>query len=755
MSSKIKILNSSFAELATINAANSASRKEMLNKDNVLNFSLFVKSGLAPYITEDNCVSLDNDYFDIVYYKKDQQGDGKLIVDVECEHISYRLNDYSVEYFSETGTPPYILGKILEGTGFSIGTIDFAENMTFSLQEGATRRALLLQFAAYLGGELEYFQHTVSILAQRGSSVAKPLAVGKDVTIISKAVDKRKPDDLGNPIIAYTCGVYKGSAVELGDKVTLDYSSLDINGIELRIVSKTYDPFNPNNVVIEIGNYVNDLADDLYRIETQAVSKDALMNGCRIGPEYGFEAVRNDKKARAYFRADEMKFQSGDGSGTWKDRLYYEYDSAADETVLVFDGQLSADIINALSVLITPNLYAEKATISELTVDQLDTSTKVQNYLNNDTSDVNYIRVAGQITQYITALVASIYGARRTNSDSWDMTADQQIDTYYAGAAVDNATGNYTMSGGATMDAYSAYNAGRIYRAINATSYYKLIGIDGLGFVYYDVYTVSTIGVNYEQLKNRKGELLYWIDETHTSAAADETDYPVYAYVYNELVKMELSFEEVDGVQTPTITMGAGSGIENRMKAYLFKDTVGAVLRYVTSAGVVQDIRNGENGIEFLGDTSNNYYSATNAAAVTVNSSGETVVCTKDIAFNSRSKVIVHFSAKMTTSGGVAVITAKTYVGTTAFDMIPEDTFSSAGKWTLSYSDDKKGITSGTKTISVKLITDANSGVIAAKQAKLIIYVIPDPMPSLPNPTGFTLTVISSTEIDLAWTNPS
>ena len=171
----------------------------------------------------------------------------------------------------------------------------------------------------------------------------------------------------------------------------LDYDALDID-VSLRVVSKAYDPYNPNNVTVEIGNYVNSLEDDLYRIETQAVRKDALMNGTRIGPEYGFEAVRNDKKARAYFRADEMAMQSGDGSGGWTDRLKYEYDSGAGETTLVFNGRLSATIIEALSALITPNLYADKATISELTVDQLDTSVKVQNYLNEDTSDVNYIK---------------------------------------------------------------------------------------------------------------------------------------------------------------------------------------------------------------------------------------------------------------------------------------------------------------------------------------------------------------------------
>jgi hypothetical protein len=170
------------------------------------------------------------------------------------------------------------------------------------------------------------------------------------------------------------------------------------------VVAKSYDPYNPNNVSVEIGNYVNSLEDDLYRIETQAVSKDALMNGCRIGPEYGFEAIRNDKKARAYLNSTNLAFQTGDGSGNnWTDKLYYDVDPETGAATLVFNGTLSADIVNAISALITPNFYAGKAIISELTVDQLDTSDKVQKYLSSDMSEDNFQRIYDQFHEFATA----------------------------------------------------------------------------------------------------------------------------------------------------------------------------------------------------------------------------------------------------------------------------------------------------------------------------------------------------------------
>jgi hypothetical protein len=420
MSSKIKILDAALSELATISVASSAVRTERINSDNTLNFSVRVKSGYGAHINDTSVFELDGDYFDIAYYKAEQQADGALMIAVESEHVSYRLNDadYNVEYFTEIGTPTQILTAILDGTGFTVGTVDFSETMTFSLQQAASRRMLLIQFAAYVGGELEFDGFTISLLAQRGSSTPTALTVGKDITVVSKAVNKRALDALGNPTVSYTCGVYKAATLNLGDVVTINYDALGI-AASLRVVTKAYDPYNPNNVTVEIGNSIGSLEDDLYRIETQAVKKDALLNGVRIGPEYGFEAVRNDKLARAYFKSDGMAMQSGDGTGsTWTDRLKYEYDAETGETTLVFYGKLSATVIEALSAVISPNLYAGKATIAELTVDQLDTSDKIQNYLNSSTADVNYIKIYDQYIQFITASTDGTSTVQAVNRDN-------------------------------------------------------------------------------------------------------------------------------------------------------------------------------------------------------------------------------------------------------------------------------------------------------------------------------------------------
>ncbi len=84
-----------------------------------------------------------------------------------------------------------------------------------------------------------------------------------------------------------------------------------------------------------------------------------------------------------------------------KNKIYFD----ATEGKYVFDGLLSATAIEALqaeldvvisNTTITQVLYAEKGNIGELTVDQLDTSQMVANYLASDTSPIAFIVIKGK-----------------------------------------------------------------------------------------------------------------------------------------------------------------------------------------------------------------------------------------------------------------------------------------------------------------------------------------------------------------------
>jgi YD repeat-containing protein len=182
-------------------------------------------------------------------------------------------------------------------------------------------------FVATLGGEIECAGFEIGIVEARGSAEAKDLTANNNLTLLSKTVDKRTLDDLGNPTISYECALYDPvAALSLGDVVDLEYTLLDMD-IELRIVSLTTNPYDDLDVSFEVGNYVNALEDDLYRIETSTVSKEKVYNGCRIGPEYGFQAERTDKKARNTMNATEGNLlEIGDGAGNYVPVFYVTID---------------------------------------------------------------------------------------------------------------------------------------------------------------------------------------------------------------------------------------------------------------------------------------------------------------------------------------------------------------------------------------------------------------------------------------------
>ena len=324
----IKILNSKLERLGVIKTVENASRSEEINGENTLDFQAVLNAKLNTYIDENAVFELSNDYFDIGFFKKDVNEDGTFTIEVESDHISYRLNNeiYNVETFTETGTPEYILGKILEGTNFTVGTVEYSTAVTFSAQEAMSRRALLMQFIAYLGGEARFNKFQIDIVTHRGNTEIKPIIKGKNVNLVQKTVNKREKDTLGNSLVSYTCTpIYlPGDEYSLGDDIFLIQGDLYISE-QLRVTSFTYNPYNIAEITLKIGNYINTLASNLYQIETTSVTKEKIYNGCKIGPENGFEAIQSDKMARAIFNSTSLKMQKGDGTGeNWEDVLFFD-----------------------------------------------------------------------------------------------------------------------------------------------------------------------------------------------------------------------------------------------------------------------------------------------------------------------------------------------------------------------------------------------------------------------------------------------
>ncbi len=406
----MKILDNNLNFIVNLDNILDAKIKQEINKEYNLEFTAILDSTAKNYINHNYIVEADENYFDIVTFEQ-YRNDAGLFVKAYCEHISYRLNkvEYDKDYFTEDGTPEYILSKILEGTGFTVSTVDFSQIQTFSIQEKLSRRAILLEFASYIGAEIKYDKFNISLLQRLGSITGKEFKIGKDIIGIRKFVDAREMVN-GIPKLAYDIDVVElktlpefGQFEEfgLGDTVKVIDPDLEIN-TEVRIVSYEYNPLEKINSKVEIQNFFSTLADDIFRIQRDTLAKGKLYHGIRISPDMGFEAIRSDEKARAWFNSDTLAMQSKE-DGQWKNKLWFD----PLEGVYKFDGLLSATAIEAISAeidvvvsetVIVNNLYASRGRIAELTVDHLLTG----DFLKGDES-LFYIEAEKQFLKFMQA----------------------------------------------------------------------------------------------------------------------------------------------------------------------------------------------------------------------------------------------------------------------------------------------------------------------------------------------------------------
>jgi len=318
---------------------------EGINREFVFSFSMVIDGDKSQYIVCDNVVEVEDNYFKIVYVKKKRNQDGALTIDVDTEHVAQlelNLPEYDLQTFAVDDTPTNILAEILSGTNFTVGAVDFTNAATFSIQEKSSRRAILIQFAEYLGGELKFDKYGISLLTKRGNDNGVQFRVGKNLKGITVHQDKRS----GTLEVAYDVNVVELStlpeygaleAINLGDDILVADPDLGVNEKQ-RIIEYDYSPKLKMNSKVTIANFIDGIEDTISRIERTTIFKEKLYNGIRIGPVNGFEATRSDEKARTIMNAtDGIKLQKGDGAGVYVDVIFLDTEGNA-----VFKGTIEA-----------------------------------------------------------------------------------------------------------------------------------------------------------------------------------------------------------------------------------------------------------------------------------------------------------------------------------------------------------------------------------------------------------------------------
>lgn len=229
--------------------------------------------------------------------------------------------------------------------------------------------------------------------------------------------------------------------------------------------------------------------------------------------------------------------------------------ATGDQVLVVSLGNLSNAFalcntdLTGMGADVLDSVYSATGDIAELTVDRLVTAKKVQRYMLGDTSDDNYVRIRDNHIQLVTASVT--YGTAISSNGFILTNEDDEI-------LISGTQNNPTI--------------------IHA--------------------------------HNRYGQALYWQKEPvgHTPegypidaegnrvfASVIQTEWPVFQYAYTEIVTASFGFEQVEGLYTPQIIIGAGD--ENgRSRGYLFKEQTDLLLRYVSSAGKNVDVKLSDSG---------------------------------------------------------------------------------------------------------------------------------------------------------------
>jgi hypothetical protein len=208
--------------ISTVYKVLSCEANDTLEGERTLSFTTLLDNGLEEMQEEKKyTVEFEDDLYDVVSFQKTLSGN-LCFVSLSCEHVSYRLNEQSIEYFTGTGTAATVMETLLSGTGFTLGKPLPRKNVTYSVQKTSSMRAILLDFAALNGYDLEFYRFEVRLLTHRGEA--------KDTKILNNNVlEISKTVNISEESVAYAMKMKPRCSMGVGDEVHLVFGRLGIN----------------------------------------------------------------------------------------------------------------------------------------------------------------------------------------------------------------------------------------------------------------------------------------------------------------------------------------------------------------------------------------------------------------------------------------------------------------------------------------------------------------------------------------------
>jgi hypothetical protein len=309
--------------------------KRVVNGEFTFSFEAFEKELKSEYFDPDNNIVIDGQTFDIKYIE--QSHDKAVRYAIQCEHANYRMKDGSGNVYvsyANTGTPTEILTDILSGTDFSVGTVDFTDPISISVNTEITRKDLIYELVNSLGGEIEYTDSgfEINILDTLGQNNGFEVRFGKNLKGLTKIIDARgtlttyyEIDllELKNSNEYIQKDLQDLEVIEIGDTIKIIDSVIGLE-VENRVISIEYNPIYAKTTKLEIANTIELITDKINQIETNAVQQDRLYNNAAISTDYGFRATRSDLLARSTMGGGNISLDVGDGLGGYTPAMFFD-----------------------------------------------------------------------------------------------------------------------------------------------------------------------------------------------------------------------------------------------------------------------------------------------------------------------------------------------------------------------------------------------------------------------------------------------
>ena len=327
--------------LAKVNKVLSCSAEDTLANAKTLSFTTLLEGGLEKLREEMRyTVEFEDDLYDIISFKKSMSGN-LCFIEISCEHVSYRLNDTKLEFYSKTGTVKEVLNGLLDGTDFIAGSEELSREVTYSSQNSGTVRAVLFDFAGSIGCEVVFHRYTVSLLPHRGES--------KDTKILNgNVLEINKTINVTQNTASYSLKVKPKCPIGVGDEVHLVFDRLGINE-RVRVLGIKREPFINENLTLEVGAYEPDLESDSVQVITNLLSQEKTYYGTRISADKGLEIHRSDNLASVTFNADTMAFYQGSEEILYFDAVARKWKLSASVEIHCADDKGNDTTLNLLA----------------------------------------------------------------------------------------------------------------------------------------------------------------------------------------------------------------------------------------------------------------------------------------------------------------------------------------------------------------------------------------------------------------------